>query len=680
MNPLSCGKSEQALRAGRVAAAQRAVHTHAARNDAADAERHAAEHAGGPAGDGLRRAAGDGRAPQGWRLLNRALSALAEAPAPASGAASADAPSPRPSAKKAKKRSPKASPAAARARGAAGAGAAPPPARAARGQGARDARRLPARLREGQRPRLRRPRDDGGRRRLAAARAGRAGDADRRGGARPPPAAAGEAVAAPAGAAAPRTPPGPPPRGPRRGRRPDPAAAARTRRGGAESLPPKKRRRKGPPSPRDGGSPSALRAFDALRELHPDFDGTRAFPRNRTIMPTFKLRNCDNLEIPNEAHEAFEQFVICWLFNEVVPLYCHAPNRREATDDGPVPAARRRSPPPGLERLRVLELGGGIGAVSTMIQQMIEMLDPGAPHVVFEPNGALADGPLAHNRDRYRSTFAVLRGVLSDKDAVPFGSGDVDPNHPRAWMWGTVNGGGRSRGTEVLRHEAPTKNFLCPLSANEYGIEFLSFVIQDYDSKLTIFEVSRDRPLPIDFSMHDAMDPDSLRKINYELSEDFLRLPNISTTLVFSVGQEPLSDFRMIERHYFRDQLIKSYGGAAAFYFVGDKLIMHNKAFYKYIPEDSNAQCKSYESKYASAKGEKASAKAESKGAAGAKAEAKGAKSSGGAGAKAQAKGGGDDELWSKESDYLGALAAAAAGGGAPRRAIHAAERRRGPT
>ncbi|KAH8074121.1 hypothetical protein JL721_2683 [Aureococcus anophagefferens] len=261
-----------------------------------------------------------------------------------------------------------------------------------------------------------------------------------------------------------------------------------------------------------------------------------------------------------------------------------------------------------------------------MIQQMIEMLDPGAPHVVFEPNGALADGPLAHNRDRYRSTFAVLRGVLSDKDAVPFGSGDVDPNHPRAWMWGTVNGGGRSRGTvrgfgldtvAALLGGAPTvlvadcegglipalrefpqlldsvkclyyerdppgdyepmeellrargfanvlKASLHASGANEYGIEFLSFVIQDYDSKLTIFEVSRDRPLPIDFSMHDAMDPDSLRKINYELSEDFLRLPNISTTLVFSVGQEPLSDFRMIERHYFRDQLIKSYGGAAA--------------------------------------------------------------------------------------------------------------------
>ncbi|KAH8058446.1 hypothetical protein JL721_9467 [Aureococcus anophagefferens] len=202
---------------------------------------------------------------------------------------------------------------------------------------------------------------------------------------------------------------------------------------------------------------------------------------------------------------------------------------------------------------------------------------------------------------------------------------------------------------EVLRHEAPTKNFLCPLSANEYGIEFLSFVIQDYDSKLTIFEVSRDRPLPIDFSMHDAMDPDSLRKINYELSEDFLRLPNISTTLVFSaVYALPPMDNALVS-----DMIAHPYETSSdSFYFVGDKLIMHNKAFYRYIPEDSNAQCKSYESKYAPAKGEKASAKAESKGAAGAKAEAKGAKSSGGAGAKAQAKGGGDDELWSKERRF----------------------------
>ena len=99
-------------------------------------------------------------------------------------------------------------------------------------------------------------------------------------------------------------------------------------------------------------------------------------------------------------------------------------------------------------------------------------------------------------------------------------------------------------------------------------------------------------------------------------------LPQISTTLVFSVGQEPLKDFRMIERHYFRDQLIKSFDfefgfcipnsqnaweaiydmpplppdlmeamianpwqtESDSFYFVGDTLVMHNKAKYAYSP------------------------------------------------------------------------------------------------
>ena len=91
--------------------------------------------------------------------------------------------------------------------------------------------------------------------------------------------------------------------------------------------------------------------------------------------------------------------------------------------------------------------------------------------------------------------------------------------------------------------------FLCPLHANIYGIEFLSFVITDFDSKKTIFEarclrlksctaalvessrpqVSRDRPLPMDFDIA-ALDEDSLRKINYEFSEDVLKLPKIMTT------------------------------------------------------------------------------------------------------------------------------------------------------
>lgn len=91
-------------------------------------------------------------------------------------------------------------------------------------------------------------------------------------------------------------------------------------------------------------------------------------------------------------------------------------------------------------------------------------------------------------------------------------------------------------------------------------------------------------------------------------------------SLEFAVGSEALNSFRMIERHYFRDMLIRSYdfdfgfcipnstntweaiydipaleesiqqdmiahpymAKSDSFYFVNDELVMHNKAEYCY--------------------------------------------------------------------------------------------------
>ena len=202
--------------------------------------------------------------------------------------------------------------------------------------------------------------------------------------------------------------------------------------------------------------------------------------------------------------------------------------------------------------------------------------------------------------------------------------------------------------------------------------------------------------MPIDYAAHDPRDPDSLRKINYELSEDFLKLPKIGTKLVFSVGQEAVKGFRMIERHYFRDKLIKSYDfefgfcipgstntweavyavpplpadlvadmiahpyetSSDSFYFVENRLVMHNKAYYKYILEDAGAQCKSYEYKYEQ-KPARQPAKAQAKeaktrtGYPDDKADAKASsrQSSRSSATKAQSKL--DDHVWSKESDYI---------------------------
>lgn len=183
---------------------------------------------------------------------------------------------------------------------------------------------------------------------------------------------------------------------------------------------------------------------------------------------------------------------------------------------------------------------------------------------------------------------------------------------------------------DVMAFTKPTRDFLCPLSANVYGLDFLSFTIEDYDTKRVIFEVNKENielPAGFDFSM---LDENSYRKIKYDFSVDVLRLPRISTILTFSVGPQPVENFKMIERHYFRDRLVKNFEfdfgfcipnsrntwnavydvpaldedlvaemlasphetTSDSFYFVQDKLVMHNKASYRYTEFSIEAQGK----------------------------------------------------------------------------------------
>lgn len=187
---------------------------------------------------------------------------------------------------------------------------------------------------------------------------------------------------------------------------------------------------------------------------------------------------------------------------------------------------------------------------------------------------------------------------------------------------------------------APTDGFLCALSDNKYGIEFMQFVISDYESKKVLFSVDRDTP-PQDMSVDNinttgSSPEDRYRRIRYQFSEDVLRLPNIETSLVFKVGRVEVRDFRMIERHYFRGRLVKSFDfsfgycipgstntwdavyslpaldesliadmiaspyetRSDSFYFVGSQLVMHNKSSYAYLREDAAQAKRSYESKF----------------------------------------------------------------------------------
>mmetsp|Transcript_21879 Transcript_21879/g.37801 ORF Transcript_21879/g.37801 Transcript_21879/m.37801 type:complete len:182 (-) Transcript_21879:70-615(-) len=166
---------------------------------------------------------------------------------------------------------------------------------------------------------------------------------------------------------------------------------------------------------------------------------------------------------------------------------------------------------------------------------------------------------------------------------------------------------------------APTETFLCPMSANIYNIDFTAFKIRALDEtqEFTLFEVRKDpseEPPP-----NDDMD-DSVRTIRYHFGPSFLEWPTIGTMLEFANGEYPLHNFRMIERHYYRNILIKSYDFSMpfvipntvntweviytmpemdpavkegiiscpwetrsdSFYFVNEQLVMHNKADYNY--------------------------------------------------------------------------------------------------
>ena len=47
------------------------------------------------------------------------------------------------------------------------------------------------------------------------------------------------------------------------------------------------------------------------------------------------------------------------------------------------------------------------------------------------------------------------------------------------------------RPEDVLQFKAPIAGYLCPVEANTFGVEFLSFEIRDYDSGRTVYSVSK---------------------------------------------------------------------------------------------------------------------------------------------------------------------------------------------
>nr|CAG4646561.1 EOG090X0D9B [Macrothrix elegans] len=177
---------------------------------------------------------------------------------------------------------------------------------------------------------------------------------------------------------------------------------------------------------------------------------------------------------------------------------------------------------------------------------------------------------------------------------------------------------------DVLRLQQVTKNYLCSPEANTYQIDFTRFCIRDLETGTVLFEIAK--PSCSNFSDDtpeqdiDDTDPNAGRFVRYQFTPYFLKLKTVGATVEFVVGDKPVKNFRMIERHFFRDRLLKTFDfdfgfciphskntcehiyefpalsadtieemikhpfetRSDSFYFVENRLIMHNKADYAY--------------------------------------------------------------------------------------------------
>ncbi|KAG5501549.1 hypothetical protein JKF63_03379 [Porcisia hertigi] len=187
---------------------------------------------------------------------------------------------------------------------------------------------------------------------------------------------------------------------------------------------------------------------------------------------------------------------------------------------------------------------------------------------------------------------------------------------------------------QVLTFTAPTERFLCPLTANTYGVEFYQFTIRDIEQNKVLFQIGEAPSGSLDGNVNNTLarvaqmseeEAAATRTIRYHFAPSFLRKTAVGAKLVFGVnGDQPVPKLRMIERHYFRNTLIKSFDfefgfciprstntweaiydmprlspeweasiiaspfetASDSFYFVGNQLIMHNKAYYSYDGEE----------------------------------------------------------------------------------------------
>ncbi|CAL8306162.1 unnamed protein product [Merluccius merluccius] len=238
----------------------------------------------------------------------------------------------------------------------------------------------------------------------------------------------------------------------------------------------------------------------------------------------------------------------------------------------------------------------GQGALGEVGQVGVQ--DAGDPVVVVEMTSSGAAGPTVEE-EWNGFILGAAEGPSKEESMHPeWKAGDpVAPQH-------------------VLQLKGYTQEYLCSPADNIYNINFSRFKIRELQSGAVILDIKKHCP----FEIQDVVEVDPGRFIQYHFSPAFLALKEIGATLEFTVGSKAVNRFRLIERHYFRDLLLKTFDfeigycipfsrntcehiyslpdldpstieemvaspfetRSDSFYFANNQLIMHHKAEYSF--------------------------------------------------------------------------------------------------
>lgn len=77
-------------------------------------------------------------------------------------------------------------------------------------------------------------------------------------------------------------------------------------------------------------------------------------------------------------------------------------------------------------------------------------------------------------------------------------------------------------------------DYLCPLGANAYNIEFTRFKLRDLDTQNVLFEVTK----PLDDKLPEDLPPNATRFVRYQFPPGFLKLKTVGATWGREGGRE----------------------------------------------------------------------------------------------------------------------------------------------